>query len=260
MLKKFLSVSLVLSLTMALIMVSPTAPETYSAQASCIGCTENVITTVQLQALLAAEDNTAVGHVVASTAFQGISNRLSGNTKFRVSSVGEGTYVVAFEVLPLNHADPGVFFLYHELALFVVQNDAVVSANVNSRVMGDSHLIYQSDLFSQRTVAIRTAEPMRNLSLPPQEIRPVPPVDDTYSVSPGCWVCMERVHVSGRHDDGCLFWGAAACAVAALTGVAAALCYAAVWAACWIPGYSYCVSWVFFSDCLSEFSRNLDAI
>ena len=54
MLKKFLLVSLLLSLTMALIMVSPTAPETYSAQASCIGCTENVITTVQLQALLAA--------------------------------------------------------------------------------------------------------------------------------------------------------------------------------------------------------------
>lgn len=256
MLKKFLSVSLVLSLTMALIMVSPTAPETYSAQASCIGCTENVITTVQLQALLAAEDNTAVGHVVASTAFQGISNRLSGNTKFRVSSVGEGTYVVAFEVLPLNHADPGVFFFYHELAVFVVQNGVVVKATVNSRVAEDNHLFFQRDLLSQGIVAIRTTEPMPSF-VPPKEIAPA---EFAYTGAL-CFICVEWLYVPGQYDFECRDNGQTACSAMALAlswkGPVAAgyylACITFVRLMCWIPGRTVCINGFWSDNCLTEF-------
>ena len=267
--KKVLVVFLAFSLTVTLVVASPDAQQSYSAEAACNGCSENVVSATQLQLLLVAENNEAIGHVVASSVFQALQSRVLPNAQFSVATLADGTSVVSFEVLPANHNDDGVSFVYLDLATFVVQNNTVVAAIVSSRIVGDRHVLYQRDLFSQLTVAIRTAEPMPNLSLPPQEIMPMPPVGETHTVSPGCWVCMERVYVPGDLDNWCYTWRNALCGYLVtklkfvppnIVAEALLACFAAAWASCWTPGRSYCARWVFFNDCLTEFSRNPDAI
>ncbi len=266
--KKILAVFLVLSLTVTLVVASPDAQQSYSAEAACNGCSENVVSATQLQLLLAAENNEAIGHVVISSVFQALQGRVLPNAQFSVTTLADGTSVVSFEVFPANHNDEGVSFVYLELATFVVQNNIVVAAIVSSRVVGDRHVLYQRDLFSQRTVAVRTAEPMPNLSLPPQEIMPMPPVGETHTVSPGCWVCMERRYVPGEVDHWCAAWRQALCSYLVvkfkilphLAAEAILACFAAAEAACWTPGRSYCTRWVFSPNCLTEFTRNPDAI
>ncbi|MBT9157664.1 MAG: hypothetical protein DDT36_00647 [Firmicutes bacterium] len=269
MIKKILAVFLVLSLTVTLVVASPDAQQSYSAEAACNGCSENVVSATQLQLLLAAENNEAIGHVVISSVFQALQGRVLPNAQFSVTTLADGPSVVSFEVLPANYNDDGVSFVYLELATFVVQNNIVVAAIVSSRVVGDRHVLYQRDLFSQRTVAIRKAEPMPDLGLPPQEIMPMPPVGETHTVSPGCWVCVERVYVPGDLDNWCVTWRGALCSYAIpklkiippkLVGEYILACLAAVWASCWTPGRSYCAKWIFFNDCLTEFTRNPDAI
>jgi len=259
--KKILAVFLVLSLTVTLIVVSPDVQQSYSAGAACIGCSENVVSATQLQLLLAAENNEAIGHVVISSVFQALQGRVLPNAQFSVTTLADGTSVVSFEVLPANHNDDGVSFVYLDLATFVVQNNTVVAAIVSSRVVGDRHVFYQRDLFSQLTVAIRTAEPMPNLSLPPEEMMPMPPVGETYTVSPGCWVCMERVYVPGRMDENCRYFATLACSKPGwLLWPAWLVCIAAVQVACWIPGYSFCNAWVWSYNCLTEFTVTPDAL